>query len=347
MSVRIQWKRAERVFAGLLEDLRLKRGPYATAKVPHDNENFPIVMERGGITEARFLFVVCFYMRGGIKSDMAFKSLGKLFEMSPQLFVGDYSSANDGVRYRQQIETQLPLVGLKNRAYDVSEIWVANMTKIDKFWSGDPRKLIEGTTSFKTLVQRIVSREEGDGRFDQYSSNGFLGFREKMVSMLAYFLMDCGLVEFYQLPVPVDFHVLRVLFSNRLLTCREEQVQADNPQMLAAARRLVDQYCRSNDVSWLKLCDCLWLLSRTYCRKQLGNRSRFGKINGRRTEVFAVEHDWEVGDRVGTYENTCAQCSACETCVFNIPSATYYRKGILHKRGKRPVPPVGTKTRHS
>ena len=84
------------------------------------------------------------------------------------------------------------------------------MRKLDRFWSGDPRKLMDDKPKFKVLVKRIMGKTTRKGVFfyNIDKAQGFMYFREKMVAMIAYFLMDAKLVPMFYTPVPVDFHVI-------------------------------------------------------------------------------------------------------------------------------------------
>lgn len=344
IRVRIQWRRAEQVFGKMLAALAAKSFPYNVSQVPHVEDNLPKSLVRGGREEARFLFVVCFYMRGGIESDTAFISLARLYETDRRYFLDDFSDPAQQDEWQQQLRQVLPKVGLQNRVEEVSRQWVANLAKLDHYWQGDPRMLFDGTTSFEVLCQRIVSRKNHGGEFRPEQPQGFYGFQEKMVSMLAFFLMDTGLVPYCHLPVPVDFHVIRILVANELLTfpgtTLAQDVYGNGKLLLAAARKLTYEYCQQNDVSYLRLCDALWLLSRYLCHRQPGNRSKFGKRAGRRSEVFPIKFGWNQR-WLATYDGCCRVCPIEAFCKYNVPSGNYYLQGRVLRRGLRPKPPQG------
>ncbi|OGM91168.1 hypothetical protein A2755_02045 [Candidatus Wolfebacteria bacterium RIFCSPHIGHO2_01_FULL_48_22] len=86
-------------------------------------------------------------------------------------------------------------------------------------------------------------------------------------------------------------------------------------------------------------CDALWILSRTLCRRHPGNNSHHGEYKARKTELIPRKVAWDKTSQRRTYFETCGKCPVQATCEFNVPSAEYYRRGVLQKRGKREKPP--------
>lgn len=342
-KVLINWPLARNVFGLMLEALRGKRWPYNVAENPHIEYNLPKRLSELGRdrkrVEARFFLVACYYMLAGIESDTAMRGLSKVFDQEPELFTADFSklTGEERVYLRDRIFGILNQAGLNHRAGQVPDQMVYNFAKIDRFWGGDPRKLFAKTTKFDELQRRLIKKKR---KFDPESPYGFLGFQEKMVSMLGFYLMDRRLMPYYLMPVPVDLHVLRILTATRVLHV-DGAKDGDNlytEEYREAARRVTYQYCSKYGVNWLRLCDCFWLLSRTGCRYHPDIRSKLGPPNGRKTQIFHTIYDW-TERRTSTYAKTCGRCPISASCKYAVPSAYYYKQGKLRTRGVRSSPP--------
>jgi len=271
----IDKKQAKKVFDLLIERLSQKGPPYNEAHVPQADQFLPSNLEKGSVQHAIFLFMLCLWMRAGTESDTAASFLKGMYEIEPLLFSPNFYQ-NDGRKENnemiQMITTKLGKYGLGNRVEENAPGWVYNMRKLHRFWNGDPRNLMNDKPDFKTLTGRIMGKNRKEDK-----AEGFMYFREKMVAMITYFLMDAKLVPMFYTPVPVDFHVLRLCTSNLVIRVKGKSVKealgtnfATKPAM-DLARKATEWYCRKYHISPLALCDSLWLLSRTFCRNNPGN----------------------------------------------------------------------------
>lgn len=337
-EVVINWPVAVIVFSFLMEALTNKRWPYNVAQQPHIEENMPKLLKKMGRSrrrmEARFFVVVCYYMLGGIESETAFRGISKVFDRHPEFFTTNFAKLTDQERagVEKRLRRILARARLNRRSKEISKQWVANFTKLDTYWRGDPRRLFAKTTEFDELCRRLMN---GNGDFNPKNPNGFYGFREKMVSMLAFFLMDQGLMPYYPLPVPIDFHALRILTACGILSVPDYKFGENllNIKYLAAAREVAYRYCVEYDVSWMRLCDCLWLLGITGCKWHPDNWSEIaGERKARKTEIRPLPYKWTKA-RVQTYNNTCGKCPIRKQCIFAVPSMYYYLIGKLVIRG--------------
>jgi hypothetical protein len=294
---------AKKVFDTLITRLSEKGPPYHAAHVPQAQQFLPDNLVCGSKEHAIFLFVLCFWMRGGIESDTASSFLKTMYEQRPDVFVPDAYWDFGPDLTRKQIETITKVLQdhrLGQRVEENAPGWVYNMRKLAQFWSGDPRRLMTDKPQFKKLVRRIVGKTKKNGTFiNEDNPHGFMFFREKMTAMIAYFLMDAGLVPMFYTPVPVDFHVLRLLVSNQVIRVRgksmKETVGIDfmrgTTQRLA--REVTEWYCRKYLVSPIALCDSLWLLSRSLCRFNPGNSGYIA--NNQRKQALQKERSVEDG----------------------------------------------------
>ena len=350
IEIQIDWQRAEQLFDALLTSKRLRLSPYDSAEAPQVGENLPKSLKPQTREHALFLFCSCYYMRGGNQSDVALSSLGRLYDENPSLFdpkylIGEIDSrfSEEHVNYdhlvrliRQAIDTE---PGLHYKAPEISEHWVKNFTKLFRFWDSDPINLFKDVSDHETaygiLMNKKVSRKDREK-----SPRGFLGFQEKMASMLIYFLRDAGLISKFVFPVPVDFHILRILVGHKILFAEGEEVGGNvfGESLKRAAREVTFEYCKKHDVDPIELGDSMWFLSRSLCRWHPGNTVRKGEYKARKTPLAPVPVTWSE-TQYRRYQRSCLKCPTdiSKTCTFNVPSAHYYSIGQLvplHVRSK-------------
>lgn len=336
-TIFIDWGRTNHILDTLLAAYRSKEFPYNTkeAIVPHAHQHLPESLELGSKEHAMFLFVSCYYMRGRVKSVTAFKGLTRLYENAPHLF--DSSIAQ--YEPPERISVLLTEAGLGSQEH-VSKQWVENATRLEKDWAGDPRNIFEGVSDYSQCLERIQNNgKKGD------KAKGFVGFQEKMVSMIAYYLMDEGMIDSFEFPLPVDLHVLRVSVANEMIVFDgyDEEANLYSKETLALMRELYHRYAVDNNVSTLELCNAVWLLSQSVCGKQPGNITLEpnGSDNSEGRSTLLVPLPINPHDRTqqNAYENSCGQCPLDQTCEWNVPGKIYYVQGELRRRGKRVVIP--------
>lgn len=316
----------------LLNAREANKFPYNldAAMLPQDPRNMPPSLVRGGAMHANFLFATCYYMRGGIKSTAAFSGLSRMFETSPELF------DPNTVKYTttDTVKEALQSVGLTFQAKNISQYWVQNARKLSKVYGGDARNTLLGTTKYSELLHRIQNK---NGR-------GFLGFQEKMTSMLAYYLMADDLVPYFDFPLPVDFHVLRVSAETGII--RVENTSDDGniyyPETLDMLRSMYHDYSTTHNINQLDVCNAVWSLSSAICGKQPGNtayepKGRFNR-DGRSTPVEFSQIDVNNPLQQRQYERTCELCPIEPDCDMDYPSKFYYVQGRMIGRPRTRFP---------
>lgn len=376
LKFEIDYTRAKLVFHALIERLRERGAPYHAAAVPQIDANLPINMARGTVEHAIFFFAACLWMRGGTESGTAVRLLKKMFENEPNMFKPSFFA--DGSYFQSYI----PYVAETLKAYKLGQQigqnakgWIHNMRELALRWKGDPRELFRGKPSFETLCKRIIRHRmpKQKGQSGDAGYEGFMFFREKMVAMLAYFLMDSGLVPLQYVPVPVDFHVLRILVTNRIVLVKgkslEETIGVDflKKSVQNLARKVTLWYCKKFRISPIALCDALWLLSRTLCRNNPGNSGYVAdpqrhamKYAGQDSLPFMNDiqpthfpprgrmrylgmrfDDRELEKMQPRFKASCHICPVEKFCKFNVTSAMCYVGGKLVPERLRFVPTNG------
>ncbi len=303
--------------------------PYSLdrVRVPHDPRHMPKTMERSGVDHAVFLFNVCYYMRGGIKSNDAVKRMANVYDEWPSLFDCEFAKDVDPGAIEEILKTN----GLGFQKV-VADQWVENSRRLHELYDGDPRKIFEGVDSYELSQERI----QNDGK-----GGGFKGFQEKMTSMIIYYLMDEDLIDRFNFPIPVDLHVLRVSIANEMITFGDvpHKTNLFTKETLSALRTLYLQYAEERNVNPLRLCDAVWMLSESSCGRHPGNTTiepHGRKVrNGRSTYLIPKEVNFDDPTQLKAYRESCAICPIEETCQYNIPGTQYYVGGNLIIRGPR------------
>ncbi len=338
MKISIRYKRAEEVFGNLLVKYHAKKYPYQKLVLPQEPKNLPPSMPRGGREEALFWLAVCYYMRM-TESVGAVRSMTKLYTASPGFFFPE--TFDETVKEKGELLDHLRRGGLGFQAEQVARGWELNLKMIASYWGRDPRNLFKGAKTYEELCERmIVSQRKARAPYLFGRPHGLFGFRHKMVSMLTYFYVDAGLVTPILHPVPVDFHVMRILLTNEVLVVEDPSEPLNADRVSAEGRKVTFWYAKKHGVDPIDLCNVLWYLSRTYCKRQLGNRSIVGEKRGRATLVTPYAVEW-TSARSSEQHRVCGSCPIVTTCRYNVPIAPYARQGMLILRGERPLPPQG------
>lgn len=208
LPIVVNHEQVEAVLGTLMSRYREGGYPYNldTVRTPQDPRHMPETLPLGGAEHAMFLWTSCYYMRGGIKSVEAFKRLSSMYREAPELF--DPHFVVDNQIPAERIAELLGRNGLGFQGA-VSSAWKTNASRLVDMYDGDPRKIFDGVTNFEEAFKRIGNDGKG---------GGFIGFQEKMTSMIIYYLRDQELIEPFNFPIPVDIHVMRVSIANELIS---------------------------------------------------------------------------------------------------------------------------------
>jgi len=325
-------KRAKEIFDRLVVAYSTMEYPFNLPEAipPQTRQNLPPTLMWGSREHALFLFVSCYWMRGGIRSDEAIRRLTRIYLSCPEIFLPEFIS--------DMHDTELPalaaflrLFRLGFNADEIAGAWKKNFLKIFRKWNSDPRKIFDGISTYEEACDRIQKKK---------NKNGFHGFQEKMVSMITYFFMDAEIIDRWHFPIPVDFHVLRTVFAHEIVVADPSEANGNGfytKAVLAAVRELFHSYCVENNVDPLILCNAVWLHSGLMCNQHPGNQTNEGEHEGRKTTLTPVPKWSQAQSR--TYDRVCAVCVIRKTCVWCVPSAEYYVAGKLVLRERRESPP--------
>jgi hypothetical protein len=352
------YKRArDGVFPSLLNARKEKRDPFADPLV-QDAQYLP-GFTWGSLVHAIFLFLLEIYMKGGITSTTAIQQMTKLYNRHPELFDPNNflnSSPGNEDEMMEKVSLALGNNGLGSNIEDSTKTWVRNMHKLARHWGGNPLLLFEevnlkaektwksyriANKVYNNLCKKLMRKPSWSEEYFADNPFGFYGFQHKMVSMILYFYIHAGMVKPCAYPVPVDFHILRVLTSSGILRIPglESGSECYRESLLPYARKVTLRYVVDTGVASEHLADVLWLLSRSFCRRHPGNKSSVDKVRrGRRREITELPVVW-TETAVRTYDRTCGRCPIENLCEWNIPSSNYYVKGKIRWRSERAKPP--------
>lgn len=338
-DITINQDRVDQVLGRLMWQYKGEQFPYNldSTRVPQDPRHMPEHFVRGDLDKAMFLWTVCYYMRGGTRSVEAVKRLTPLYNERYELFDCSVAANVDP----EVIANELTKKGLGFQE-KVSNAWVENAKRMQEQWGGDPRNIFDGVTTYDESLARVMNDKNG---------GGFIGFKEKMTSMIIYYLTDAELIEEFPFPVPVDIHVMRVSIANELITFADDAfgVNLYTPQVTQVLRKVYLDYAVQNNVDSRELSNAVWLLSEALCGKHPGNQTLepLGRKarEGRKTYLVPKPVDPTDPAQQRAYEASCRHCPIESTCDYTLPGKPYYIGGVLFKRGYRqrfeplPLPP--------
>ncbi len=328
--MKINTRKATEIFNSLVNSYVERTYPFnkPEATPPQTRENLPSNIIWGSRGHALFLFTLCYWMRGGIDSHTAVRQLAKLYQAEPQLFLPENNEKLNPAKVTEASKK----FGLGFNAEEIGLAWKKNLARIQGLYNGDPRRIFQGLSTYDEACERIQNK----------GKNGFLGFQEKMVSMLTYFFMDAGMVDKWNFPIPVDFHVLRIVFANEIITAEKEEANGNGfytKPVLLAVREICLNYCIEKGVDPLILCEAVWLFSKLMCNRHPGNESEVGGRHGRKTELSPIKR-W-TASQSQSYVAACGSCVIESTCMHCVPSAAYYISGKIILRERRESPKQG------
>lgn len=329
LEIEVHHDRVEEVLTTLLDAYLNDKPPYNQDRVrkPHDERHMPEKLPLGGAEHANFLFHVCYYMRGGIKSNQAVIRMSRVYDDRPDLFEPEIAALTDP----QEIEAALSRQGLGFQR-TVALQWIENAKRLRENYDGDARRIFDGVERYDDALNVICNNSKG---------GGFVGFQEKMTSMIAYYLMDEELIEPFLFPVPVDLHVLRVSIANELITFPNVPFGTNlfRPETLETLRKLYLDFATEHNINPLHLSDAVWMLSESSCGRHPGNTTiePLGRRqrNGRSTYLIPGVVDPSSPTQQAAYDSSCRVCPVERTCEYNIPGTHYYVGGNLIIRGRR------------
>lgn len=319
-------RRMERLCSRLVAAYRAGEYPYNQTKVNPPQTYVPEEIKANGKTYAYFLFVLCLWMRGGIASDTATKSLVVLYNLESRLFDPHWVMNFDILKLKDLLDQ----FGLGRDSKLNAELWVGNTRLLVERWFGDPRLIFHDfdRLSEKKKWEAALTRIMNHGKRGRKS--GFGGFREKMTSMLIYYLTETGLIPGFDTPIPVDFHVARMMVIHKIYVLEPGVSYTGRKldELLDAIRYETYRFAKAHNITSVELCDALWLYSRSMCTRSPAFKAIPGERNGRKTVITPYKPKWSKAE-MRAFTNTCGRCSVHDTCEAVVRAAYWYHHGSL------------------
>jgi hypothetical protein len=235
------------------------------------------------------------------------------------------------------------------RGYKTKEIpkyWYSNFLVLHKYWGDDLANVFWGVTEFEQAFSRV------DYKIN--SETGFQGIRRKLFSLLVIWLQGKNLLPIFPVPIPIDIHAQRILWSTEILAKvdwarpfkpkKEVQVQLAGKTAIRVYEAFTDEIAKwsqkfivENGFSHLNVNPALWVLGRSLCAEHWQNTSREkATIYVEPKELAKNPHLWRKN-----YKDPCSYCPIEKYCQWAIPDAPHSNWGLLVRLGKRvPYPSV-------
>lgn len=334
----IDFERACTVFAIMLERYRALEHPFINLEKDLPQTLVLPEVQADSLRFALHLFFSCHYMRGTMISGVAFKLLNQMQQKERWLF----QLEEVRVASLEDIEQTLGRFVPWHKA-QVAKLWQHNSFVLSEYWDGDPRNIFKGADTKEELYRRVMGKKyceyemvQGKRRRLPAQHVGFGGFREKMTSMLAYFLSATKLISNTTLSAPVDFHHLRIYLATQMIVSDDELVRYEdiNQMGITLAEYLQKQF----HLSQVEYGDIVWLWSLRSCRASPHNASEKVELEGRGSVKQVIPVTWTLA-QIRKYEQTCGCCSIAEYCDFGVPPGPYYTTGKLMRVPKVNGPP--------
>lgn len=355
-KIKINKERAFKVFDILINVYRKRLIPFDAIERPQDSQFLPKNLVFGSREHALYLFFICLYMRGRIKSQQAFEAFKNLYTHHPELFNPKIIQSNPAY-YHKKLQEQLKKGRLGFAVTDNAKFWIKNSGELYTYWNGDPRNLFkclnnnnrETSKAYKLICQNIIRRkvEKNQNMLAFYDTTtyqgfrGFYGFQHKMVSMLSYFYDDAGIIPSFLYPSPIDYHVSRLLIMQGIIKVRGIKNGIQVSTILPAARKITFDYCSKQNVKAVELSDVLWLYSQLMCNKS-PDASRFSKLQeiGRKSKIIIAKTIKWNKKNMDNYFDSCHLCVINTSCEGYISQIPYYTNSELKLVAKLTPPQI-------
>jgi hypothetical protein len=251
-------RRGNSIFAHLIGASKDGDFPYTKSALERrPQDQVPPSLRRN----ANFWFYLCHLMRGMLKSDYAAQKVVVLYYKRPNLFIPEEVVRLSVYKIQKELEGVFGKGNVpKHQRY--AEAWFRN-SKLLLAWGGDIRTVYEGVTTEREVRDRVVNKRK-------YKlppkEQGFFCFKEKMCSLLTYFLMDAGLIGSISMSPPIDFHHMRAMIGTGIIPLRHGRYSPRAVERLAdqVGRRYLDHFPEMDPV---RFADLLFVLSREGCAR--------------------------------------------------------------------------------
>lgn len=340
MRVTADYRRGKEVCVAI-DDLYKRKGyPFSKPDALPPQKRFLPETIKTDLDLACFHFFICHYLRGGVRSAIVIKNLARMFTDHPEVF--DPFFVMNLKREQMVLMLQKYRLGFYR---DNSKFWIENARRLVECWDGDPRKIYEKIEAYNEPYKEACRRICND-----YKGNGFLGFQEKLCSMLTCFLMIENLIAWFIFPPPVDSHAIRFFIGTgaiKLSLTKPGFVPSKVIKKVAGLiRELTHQICEETGINPAQLNEAVWLFSRHMCSRTPSARTEKSGRRAHGTPVEYLDVNWGKWNHRRAYKESCGCCPEIieKGCCFTMALSESYnqRRYTLRRREK---PPMGLQFR--
>lgn len=206
----------------------------------------PEALPFGSLRHARWLFFAAMTDRRE-QSQAIYSGHSRLWEQYADQLYDNPTSSNWSA---EDIEKLLRKNGGFGMVKTSSQVWVENSATLFEQFGGDPRKLFEDRT-----VDDIL-------RLKKKKKWKIPGFGPKIISLLAMFYVEAGIIKQAFDAFPVDVHVQRISLSTGIVKIKKD---AQNENMELALRPLFTKICHNRGWDIVDVSHAVWLLGNNLC----------------------------------------------------------------------------------
>jgi len=243
---------------------------------------FPSGVAKGGVKHRRWLFFVVMTDTRSV-SRLIYENHARLWEKEPRLYSEEVLGMSSP-EIREVITKGM--VGIPKQS---AEFWQRSARTLFDSFGGDPLAIYQEFGSVNGILRFSRSDKGNPKRI-------LPGFGPKILSLLALFYEELGLMQMPGDAFPVDVHVQRFSISTGIVTAKTPTVR--NYAIEMALRPFLCNLCMEEGWEPLALSHALWFLGNKCCS--------------------------------GCCRNVAAKllCPSYEMCGGAIPTHTYFRKGF-------------------
>lgn len=333
----IDFEHAKKVFAVMLERYRNREYPFIDYERDLPQTMVLPEVQADPLRFARHLFFACHYMRGTMISSLAFKLLNDMQQGDPWLFEPETVAHAELSVVEETLGRYVPW-----QKKQIAELWRGNAQVLLREWKGDPRRIFRGVKTKEELYRRVMGQKyreyevvDGKKQLIKNPYQGFGGFREKMTSMLAYFLAATKLVPLSKVSAPVDFHHLRIYLATNMIVTDRELVRYEDINQLGIY--LAEWLQKEFGLNQVEYGDVIWLWSLRSCRASPHNASEKVEMEGRKRVKRVIPVTWTAAQQA-KWAKTCGVCAIASNCKNGVPPGPYYTTGKLTRVPKDSPP---------
>lgn len=322
----------------------------------------PPELKKDMLVLSRTIFFANLFMRGTVQSNHIYKQAMKICVASPEII--DPKFMSQGCVDEQYVFERIQPY-IKYRLFEMPRIVLGAFRRLEEDWGGDPRKLVEGIDdpddptgiNSAKLHRRMVNIKQIPlKRLHPEQMRGFVGIREKIANLFAYFMRALDLMAHTtKTEVAFDFHACRTFIATGGIILEGEGIPRFE-DVTRVGSKLAEAFCIENKIATNLLADGFWWNSKALCAKAPGNRTlgRSKREDIRKGERHQLGYkpqkrqkanlrlyvpDYSNQRDVLQYERSCGVCSLAGLCTINVASGFYGEEGTFKTQPRtEPMP---------